>query len=162
MPFSVSQMTSEQQQKYFEYAKEAQVEGLRLVNATITNNDELESVASATKNVFKGFLDKGILSDAPRTIADLKSDLPALFRGAFLLAQQYDFEDGLVDKLVYEPHTIKGIAADTYTPYERLKKYGGVYVNLQRGGFLKQNESLFHERKVSEFTGFEASFVGLA
>lgn len=155
MPFSVNQMTPEQQQKYFEYAKEAQVEGLRLVNATITNNDELESVASATKNVFKGFLDKGILSDAPRTIADLKSDLPALFRGAFLLAQQYDFEDGLVDKLVYEPHTIKGIAADTYTPYERLKKYGGVYVNLQRGGFLKQNESLFHERKVSEFTGFD-------
>lgn len=154
LPFQVNSMTPEQKALYDAYLPEATKEALRLANANITNNDELESVAPSTKTTLQHLLAKDLLgTNNSLTVKTLKADLPALYRGVFLLEQQYHFEDNLVDRLVFEPHSIKGITANGLTPYERLKQYGGATVD-QRSSFLRQSERLFKDRKVSDFTGF--------
>ena len=143
---------SKEAELILELVKEADRIALELANSP--QNDEMEVVAAEAKVTFEKFVNRLLESNPNLKIQDLKRDLPALYRGMLFLQQQYSFEDDLVESLIFEPHTIKGKSKDSVDAYTRLKSYGGNKVlDTRKGGYLKQSETLFIERKVAEYTG---------
>lgn len=122
-----------------EIVEEANQRALEQANAEIAENDELQAVAPEAKSIFQDLINNHLL-DTPITVHQLISDLSALYRGTLFLTQQYSFEDGLVRTLVFNSSSVTGKAADTDTPYTRLKNYGGTTkIDFRKGGHLKQH-----------------------
>lgn len=147
-----SQMSEEQKKEFDAYIVVAKKEAIRMANANATNNDEFEALSMEAKAEFSPIIERLLLSEPGLTIERLKQDIPALYRGLFFLTQQYGFENGLVEALIFNPEKLKGILPSTTTPYSRLKRYGGTGYNF-RVGFLSLNERLFEDR-IKPVTGF--------
>ncbi|MGM9927615.1 MAG: hypothetical protein ACI35P_06650 [Bacillus sp. (in: firmicutes)] len=135
---------------------------LEQANRELTENDEFEAVSLETKETFRKWIERGLLtSKSDLTIQQLQEDLAALYRGALLVQQQYSFEEGLSETLVFEPHTIFNKEDNHISAYDRLKKYGGTQkLDSRLGGHLKQSAKLFEERGIKEETG-AASIIAL-